>query len=279
MPPTNPKFVKPAAAEKHFGVDRRTLKKWVRAGHIRCLRPGDVGPWLYDIASAPRTGTDAAAAAEDAVADAVDTGDGDHRVDVIYGRVSTRKQLGHLTTQISNLQANHPGCRVFKDCASGLNFKRKGLQALLQLAAQGRVRHVHIAHKDRLCRFAYDLVEFVLKQHDTKIVVDADDDQSPEQDLADDVLSVITVFGARLYGKRSGGRRRQQAHAGGQRSDGSDGSADGSSDGSSDVGPPVGPGLEAEEAAAALPEEGGGGGPAANVQGADAAHSGPEARA
>ena len=196
-------------------------------------------------------------------------GDGDHRVDVIYGRVSTRKQLGHLTTQISNLQAKHPGCRVFKDCASGLNFKRKGLQALLQLAAQGRVRHVHVAYKDRLCRFAYDLVEFVLKQHDTKIIVDADDDQSPEQDLADDVLSIITVFGARLYGKRSGGRRRQQAQEGDQHSDGS---ASGS-----DAGSPAGSGFEAEEAAGALPEEGGGGGPIADVQGADAADSGSEA--
>ena len=263
---STPKFVKPAAAEKHFGVDRRTLKKWVRAGHIKCLRPGDVGPWLYDIASAPSTGTDAAVAAEDAMADAVDLGDGDHRVDIIYGRVSTRKQLGHLTTQISNLQAKHPGCRVFKDCASGLNFKRKGLQALLQLAAQGRVRHVHIAYKDRLCRFAYDLVEFVLKQHDTKIIVDADDGQSPEQDLADDVLSIITVFGARLYGKRSGGRCRQQAQ---------EGVTSGASD--SDTGSPVEPGFEAEEAADAFSEEGGGGGPAANVQGADAADSSSEA--
>ena len=207
MPPA--RFVKPAVAEKHFGVDRRTLKKWVRSGHLKSIRPGNVGPWMFDISTTKSVAIsdEATVADESAVGDGADAGDG--REDVIYARVSTRKQLGHLTAQIAKLQSQHPGCRVFKDCASGLNFKRKGLQALLQLAAQGRVRRVHVAYRDRLCRFAYDLVQFVLKQHGAEIVVDADDAHSPEQELADDVLSVITVFGARLYGKRSSGRRRQ----------------------------------------------------------------------
>jgi len=254
MPPS--RFVKPAAAEKHFGVERRTLKKWVRAGHIKSVRPGNVGPWLFDISgTAPAAGDPGTGAG--AGSDSDEPEPELEREDVIYARVSTRKQLGHLTTQIAGLQAKHPGCRVFKDCASGLNFKRKGLQALLQLAAQGRVRSVHVAYRDRLCRFAYELVEFVLGQHGATIVVDADDAQSPEQDLADDVLSVITVFGARLYGKRSGGRRRQQAAQEGVDAGGADADAAG------------GGGSEAEDTAP-VPAQGGGGGAPALLQGEDA---------
>jgi putative resolvase len=262
MPPPVGKFVKPATAEKHFGVDRRTLKKWVERGHLRSVRPGDVGPWLFDISgTAPVTaGVGAGAEPEAHPSPSVN----DEPVDVIYARVSTRKQLGNLTRQIAGLQAKHPGCRVFKDCASGLNFKRKGLQALLQLAAQGRVRRVHVAYRDRLCRFAYDLVEFVLRQHDATIVVDADDAHSPEQDLADDVLSVITVFGARLYGRRSGGRRRQQATQEGGDADGADTDAAG------------GGGSEAEDAAA-VPAQGADRGTPALLQGAHAADAGADA--
>ena len=239
-------FVKPAVAEKHFGVTRRTLKKWVATGHIKCVRPGDVGPWLYDIGSVAHTDGSLAAAPVDSGSTAAAVGDGHQleREDVVYARVSTRKQLDHLATQVAILQSKHPGCRVFKDCASGLNFKRKGLQALLQLAAQGRVRRVHVAYKDRLCRFAYDLLEFVLKQHGAEIVVDADDAHSPEQELADDVLSIITVFGARLYGKRSGGRRRQQA----SQVDSGASSSDGAS--------AAGSGSEAEEASTLSAEDG-----------------------
>ena len=194
------KFVKPAVAEKHFGVDRRTLKKWVERGHIQSVRPGDVGPRLYDISGAESVGVGAGAAPEAQHSPSIDYVES---IDVIYARVSTRKQLGNLTRQIADLQAKHPGCRVFKDCASGLNFKRKGLQALLQLAAQGRVRRVHIAYKDRLCRFAYDLVSYILSQHNAEIVVDADDAHSPEQDLADDILSTVTELGAQLARKRT----------------------------------------------------------------------------
>ena len=125
-------------------------------------------------------------------------------VDVIYGRVSTRKQLPNLERQLSNLESKHSGCTIIRDRASGLNFHRKGLKTLLELAFARRLRTVHIAHRDRLCRFAYDLVQFVLESHGAKIIVDSQsEDPAPEQDLADDTLSFITVYGARLYGKRS----------------------------------------------------------------------------
>jgi putative resolvase len=134
------------------------------------------------------------------------------RSDVIYARVSTRKQLPDLDRQIEGLQRKHPNCTVYRDCASGLNFRRKGLKALLECAAQGNVRNVHIANRDRLCRFAYDLIRDVLQKHGANIVVDADSSQSTsERELADDIISILTVFSARMYGRRSSGRRGSKA--------------------------------------------------------------------
>ena len=63
---------------------------------------------------------------------------------------------------------------------------------------------MRVAYRDRLCRFAYDLIEHIFKHHGTKITVESDDASSPEGELAEDVLSIITVFSARMYGRRSG---------------------------------------------------------------------------
>ena len=129
------------------------------------------------------------------------------RIEAIYARVSTRKQLEYLETQIQGLQTKYPSSVVFRDCASGLNFRRKGLLSLLQQVLEGRVCVVHLAYKDRLCRFAYDLVERIFKHHNTEITVEAHNASSPEGELAEDVLSIITVFSARMYGRRSGAAR------------------------------------------------------------------------
>jgi putative resolvase len=134
----------------------------------------------------------------------------DGPIQAIYARVSTRKQLDDLQSQIRELSSKYPTHVVFSDCASGLNFKRKGLISLLQLAFEHRLQLVRITHRDRLCRFAFDLLEFVFNFHGAKIIVEANDiPPSAERELAEDVLSVITVFGARLYGARSAGRRRR----------------------------------------------------------------------
>lgn len=193
-------FVRATEAERRCGIGRRTLFKWAKEGHLKYIRPNGKGHWLLDISSIT-TRPSAAATKEQGV------------IKAIYARVSTRKQLPDLQTQIETLQAKYPDHIVFSDCASGLNFKRKGLQALLQLAFEGRLLVVRIANRDRLCRFAYDLIEFVLRKHRAKISVESDDARTPsiERELAEDVISVVTVFGARLYGARSGaGRKAKQ---------------------------------------------------------------------
>ena len=137
-------------------------------------------------------------------------GGGSGRLKAIYARVSTRKQLDDLESQIARLKARYPDHAVFSDCASGLNFKRKGLLSLLQLAFAGRLQLVRVAHRDRLCRFAFDLLEHVFREHGAAILVESCDlPASAERELAEDVLAVVTVFGARLHGARRAGRRRR----------------------------------------------------------------------
>lgn len=188
-------YVKPSVATKQLGIDRRTLKKWADAGFIRYIQPGGRGQRLYDTNSINNNH----AASEPSSA-----------VSIVYGRVSTRKQLPYLRTQLATLSAKYPDHRVISDCASGLNYQRRGLQEILQLAFAKRLRVVRVSHKDRLCRFGFDLIEYILKAHGAKIVVEADDSYTAEEDLAHDVMSVITVFGARLHGKRSGASRKQE---------------------------------------------------------------------
>ena len=132
-------------------------------------------------------------------------------VDVVYARVSTRKQLDDLQSQAGRPAAQHPSARVIRDIGSGINFKRKGLLSLLELAFERRLRTVHVAHRDRLCRFAFDLVEHVLRKHGAEITVDAHGAEAATLshgfELVEDVLSVVTVFGTRIHGRRSAGRR------------------------------------------------------------------------
>ena len=239
-----PRYVKPGVAERVLGVERRTLQKWADEGLIKSLRPGGKGQRLYDVSS---VGVEAPTLPPTASA-----------VNVIYARVSTRKQLPDLQTQIASLKAKYPDHVVFSDCASGLNFKRRGLSAILQLAFERRLRVVRVAHKDRLCRFAYDLIEHVLRAHGATIEVESDDALSAEQELTEDVIAVITVFGARLYGARSGRARKEGASGGGS------GRASSGSDGS-------GGGAETEDS---LQAGGGAGGAIAHLQGEDAADGG-----
>ena len=117
-----------------------------------------------------------------------------------------------IYAQTEAVSRQYPDHEVFTDVCSGINFRRKGLKALLELAFAGRLRVVRIAHRDRLCRFAYDLLEWLFEKHGAKIIVEAQHTDAPEWQLADDVISIITVFGACLYGSRSkrGKRAREE---------------------------------------------------------------------
>lgn len=137
---------------------------------------------------------------------------------IIYARVSSahQKEAGDLQRQIDDMQQAYPSHTVIADVGSGLNFQRKGLQTLLERVHQGMVEEVVVRHKDRLCRYGLELVEWVMEKASTRLVVlcapDCKQDNSARE-LADDLLAITTVFVARHNGRRSAENRRRRKQA------------------------------------------------------------------
>jgi predicted site-specific integrase-resolvase len=123
------------------------------------------------------------------------------KVNYIYARVSSKKQLEDLHRQVEFLQSRKPeyvNYTVITDVGSGINFKRKGLKTILDTCLQGRINEVVIAHRDRLCRFGFELLQFIVERCNGRIIViDNSTNQTTEQLLADDLLSIIHIYSCR----------------------------------------------------------------------------------
>lgn len=127
----------------------------------------------------------------------------------IYTRVSTKKQLGDFLRQIEFCKRQEYSQYILiKDIGSGINFKRKGLQTILDSCIQGNVGEVVVAHKDRLSRFAFDLIETIVSKAGGKItVLEKNKENTTEQELAEDLLSIVHIYSCRQMGKRSYSRK------------------------------------------------------------------------
>lgn len=122
---------------------------------------------------------------------------------ICYARVSSKKQQDDLERQISFYKSEYPNYEVLSDVGSGINWKRKGLQTLLEQCMFGRVQEVVVSHKDRLCRFGFELLEFVFEKNRVQLtILDDRKGESPQQELAEDICSIIHVYSCREYGKR-----------------------------------------------------------------------------
>ena len=120
-----------------------------------------------------------------------------------YCRVSSKKQEGDLERQVSLAKEQYPKHNIIKDVGSGLNWKRKGLRKLLKEAHNGKVSEVIIFHKDRLCRFGFEILEYFFALNGVSLMVhDSGEQSATEQELAEDLLSIVHVFSARQHGRR-----------------------------------------------------------------------------
>ncbi len=125
-----------------------------------------------------------------------------------YARVSTSAQKPDLAHQIAALEAycNEHEIKVdiwMQDIGSGLNYKRKQFNRLFEMVEVGQVKVIIIAHRDRLVRFGYEWFEAFCERHGTRIIVMNSDKLSPEKEMAEDLLAIVTVFSARFHGLRS----------------------------------------------------------------------------
>lgn len=125
-----------------------------------------------------------------------------------YCRVSSsdqREDLERQVTQVSNYcSAKGYQFRIIQDLGSGLNYNKKGLKELIELICEREIDRIVINYKDRLIRYGYEIIEELCQLNGVTIeVINHTEDKTYEQELVEDVLSIITVFSSKLYGSRS----------------------------------------------------------------------------
>ena len=174
-----------------FGVCTKTIRRWCKTGRLKVhLRTAgqhrrfllaDLEPLL----AIPQ----------------------DQRKVIGYARVSSHDQKSDLVTQSQRLL--NWGCEeVISDLGSGLNCKKPGLKRLLSRIFSGQVRKLVLVNEDRLLRFGTEVIFWLCRKTGTDItILDQKADIPFEEELAKDVITLMTVFCARLYGKRSNKNR------------------------------------------------------------------------
>ena len=123
-----------------------------------------------------------------------------------YARVSSYDQKEDLIRQseVLNQAINVKNKMIISDLGSGLNFKKKGLNKLINFVISGQVDSIYLTHKERLMRFGSELFFNICSYFGTKIIIlNAVENKSFESTLAEDVIELMTVFSAKLYGKIS----------------------------------------------------------------------------
>lgn len=135
----------------------------------------------------------------------------DKRENFLYARVSTKKQMGDLSRQLEYIKRpEYSEYTIIQDIGSGINFKRKGISTILDSCVQGTIGEIVIAHRDRLSRFGFDLINLFVEKSGGKItVLENDKITTSEIELAEDLLSIIHVYSCRQMGKRSYSKKRE----------------------------------------------------------------------
>jgi putative resolvase len=182
-------LVKIGKAAEMLGVDAITLRRWEESGELVPDRKSAGGTRYYDVAKIMGLGT------------------GDMPT-IGYARVSSHDQKNDLIRQQELLEAfcAVKGWRhdVIADLGSGLNYSKKGLNRLLEMILHKRIRRLVLTHKDRLLRFGSELIFALCEIQNIEIVIiNKGEPPTFEEELAADVIEIITVFSARLYGSRS----------------------------------------------------------------------------
>lgn len=136
----------------------------------------------------------------------------DNKIDLIYARVSTNKQKnrGDLDRQIEYIikeiiTKNPKNLKIFSEVGSGLNDNRKELKKLLDMVMNDEVDRIFILYKDRLTRFGFNYLEQICNKFGAKIIVISEEiqEKSIQEELAEDIISIIHSFSGKLYGMRN----------------------------------------------------------------------------
>lgn len=129
------------------------------------------------------------------------------RITIGYCRVSSNKQKDDLERQIENmrtyLSAQGKPFEIISDIGSGINYKKKGLQELIEKITRNEADKIVVLYKDRLVRFGFELIEYIASLFECSIEVIDRTNKTEQEELVEDLVQIITVFSCKLQGKRA----------------------------------------------------------------------------
>ena len=189
------KLYRTGEVAKKLGVSKMTVLRWIKSGKLEAHRIGKE----YRVPE-----SEIKRILEGKIPDKV----------IIYARVSSRDQKEDLERQVEYLKnycssKGYQVAKIITDISSGLNENRKGLKQLFKLIESGEVTKVIITYRDRLTRFGFKYLEQYFNSHGVEIEVIFDDEEkTPEKELVEDLLAIVTSFAGKLYGARSHKKKR-----------------------------------------------------------------------
>jgi putative resolvase len=177
-------------AKKLLGVTTRTIQRWDKEGKIRVVRTVG-GRRRIPESEIKRI-----------------LGLKEERVVVGYARVSSTTQKDDLERQKQLLHSyakdkGYGEIQILSDVGSGLNEERKGFLELLEMVAERKVSKVIVAHKDRLTRFGFETLRKLFQAFGTEIEVIDSEGKTPQEELVEDLMTIVSHFAGELYGMRS----------------------------------------------------------------------------
>lgn len=190
------KYMRTTNASKYFNVSPNTIRDWDSRGIIKAIRINGQsnGHRLYDISTFSNKSD---------TSTVIEYSNATTKKKIIYCRVSSRHQKDDLDRQVKCMSDKFPNYEIITDIGSGINFKRKGFLKLIDGTINGSIGEIVVAHKDRLARFAFELIKCIFVKFGVKLVVlDETINKSTEQELAEDLLAIIHVFSCRQNRKR-----------------------------------------------------------------------------
>ncbi|NEO37075.1 MAG: IS607 family transposase [Moorea sp. SIOASIH] len=182
------KYVTPKEAAEHLGVSISTLRRWDKEGRLDSIRTKGNQRRFCVQGEAPQS-----------------------KPIVAYARVSTHSQRDDLDRQAEFLRSKYPNAEIVTEVGSGLNFKRRKFLKILERIYSSDISAFVVAYPDRAVRFGFPLLEWLCQKGGVKLVVLHEGKLSPEQELVEDILSILHCFSARLYGLRKYQKQVTQA--------------------------------------------------------------------
>jgi predicted site-specific integrase-resolvase len=192
-------FVSGKKASEILGVHQRTLYQWEEKKQIETIRtPG--GKRMYNVKKYLEFKNEKPVKINNSEINKLIENNGKY----LYARVSSLGQKEDLVRQEKLLKEKYPNYKLISDIGSGMNLNRKGLRTLIDKSIKGEVKEVVIVHKDRLCRYGYELIEDIIEKYSNGkiIILDNLEKKEPKEELVEDVLQIMNIFVAKINGMR-----------------------------------------------------------------------------